>query len=480
MQAEGITRSARLIDHARRRLPWVLFVITTSIFLLTATHTNASMDVVTSNLSSWQLATGTRPYLDGFNFSGLDGHPGRDVWIIRDSHDREIIGRSGGPVLLALPEYAASKWVFGVHNFSMAPGAVAASLAAGMSVALLAATLRPYLGDKRTILATVTFAFATPVWSVTANAVWPQTVTVLGICAMAWAMSRGHWWLAGIFGGVVLWGRVQAAILVAIAGLVTATLRRHPQIAVRIGVTSGIGLGLLAGWSKWMYGSWNPTAYYNPDDLAKYAPNGLIDPANQLGSWVSPDRGILVWTPILIVLLPVLVRHWRRVPDWSRALAVAGIAYTVFEAMLIEFPGGDSFYGYRMTLELLVCLTPAISIAALHVGRWGSALIAPLIALQFVAISIGAVGENMGLPVSQVWRHNSFLDAAFARPAAGVATIALVAVIAFLGRRIWNDPVVRRSSRRAERRRVSRGVVPPGRAAGPPAPPPARTAGPTA
>ena len=35
-----------------------------------------------------------------------------------------------------------------------------------------------------------------------------------------------------------------------------------------------------------------------------YVRESLFDVANQLGMWVAPDRGILVFTPVLLVLLP--------------------------------------------------------------------------------------------------------------------------------------------------------------------------------
>lgn len=438
--------SGRLADAAARRLPWVIFVATSIVFLLTASYVGGSGDVVTSNLASWQLATGSRPYLDQFTYPALDAHPGRDVWVVLDASGREIIGRAGGPVLLAVPAYAVSAWVFGVDSFSLVPGAMTAAVVSGASVALFASAVRPWLGTKNTALAALVLSIGTPVWSVSSNAVWPQTVTVLGVCGMAWAASRGHWWLVGLFGGVAVWGRIQAALIVAVVGLVLGLAHRSWTIVTRVACASGALLVLLLGWSRWMYGYWNPTAYYNPADLARYQPDGYWDPVNQLGSWISPDRGILVWTPLLLVLLPTLARHWRQVPLWSRALACAGVAYTVLEATLIEFPGGDSFYGYRMTLELLVCLAPAVSIAALHLGRVERMLFAPLVAIQAVAIAAGAVNESLGLPKDVVWRQNSFVVAAFDKPLVGIAFLVVSVALGVLGQRIWRDPGLRTTS----------------------------------
>ena len=61
--------------------------------------------------------------------------------------------------------------------------------------------------------------------------------------------------------------------------------------------------------------------------------------------WVSPDRGILVYTPILLVLLPALLRSWRQLPTWTTSLLLAGLAYTIVQAALISFTGGAPIHG---------------------------------------------------------------------------------------------------------------------------------------
>lgn len=440
-----MTRDPRgpVLGLTASRLPWALFAVTCIVYLLTASYGGASGDVVTSNLASWQLASGTRPYLDQFTYPPLEEHPGRSIWVIVDAAGREIVGRAAGPVLMGVPAYALAGWFVG-PTFSLVPGAATAAVATALAVALFASAVLPWLGGKNTVLAALALAFATPMWTVAANALWPQTVSVLGICGMARAASRQRWWLAGAFGGLALSGRFQVAILVAVLCVGLALARRSPGVALRMALPSGLAFLALLPWNRWMYDSWSPAAYYNPDDIAKYAPRGPLDPVNQLGPWISLDRGILVWTPVILVLLLVLARQWRRVPDWSLALAAAGVTYTVVETSFIAFPGGDSFYGYRMTLELLVCLAPAVSLAALHAGRLTTSMLAPLLTLQLVAMTIGAVNEGLGLEASQAWRRNSFVDAVFDRPAVGVGTILVSLLIGLVGRRIWDDPGLRR------------------------------------
>src|SRR5262249_54485079 len=157
------------------------------------------------------------------------------------------------------------------------------------------------------------------------------------------------------FGGVALWGRIHCAIIVAVLGLYVSWRRRDPRIAVQVGATSMASLALMSVWTRAMYGQWNPTSFYDAGYFDDYAATQKIDVVNQLGFWIPPDRGILVFTPLLVVLLPALVRGWRELPDWSRALVWGGLAYTLVQGAFNAFQGGDIFFGYRYGLEFLAC-----------------------------------------------------------------------------------------------------------------------------
>ena len=56
-------------------------------------------------------------------------------------------------------------------------------------------------------------------------------------------------------------------------------------------------------------------------------------------------------------------------PTGRRSLLIGGLVYTVLQAMLITFTGGDNFYGYRLGLEFLVCATPAFAFTVGHAGQ---------------------------------------------------------------------------------------------------------------
>ena len=143
-----------------------------------------------------------------------------------------------------------------------------------------------------------------------------------------------------------------------------------------------------------MYGSWDPTSSYDAGAFADYAGTHRLDLVNQLGMWVSPDRGILLWTPVLL-LLPALWRSWPDQPDWAKAFLFAGVGYTLLQASLNRFSGGDQFYGYRLDPRVPgVCLPSAHRGEPLDGCAGPGGLAPPVIAAQFVAIMVGAVNDN--------------------------------------------------------------------------------------
>ena len=81
---------------------------------------------------------------------------------------------------------------------------------------------------------------------------------------------------------------------------------------------------------------------------------GLLAPSS------SPERGVLVMTPALLLLLPGCRAAWRVAPWWVRSATVSGIAYVIVQIWVSRFSGGDGFYSYRTPLEGLT-LTRSIA-----------------------------------------------------------------------------------------------------------------------
>lgn len=415
--------------------PMALFAVLFTVYA--ATHTPApSADAWSANLGSWQIVSTGVPWLDVSAFPALDDHELRDTWVISRTDGREAIGRAPGVIAAGLPAY----WLASPDHMTVAPGGLTAALLTAAGVTLFYLLLRRRIGNRAAALGALVLGLTTPVWSVAADALWPHTLTVLGILGMAWAADRERWWLVGVFGGIALWGRLHAALICAVLGLGLALYRRNPVIAVKVGASSGALLALMCGWTKWMYGSWDPTSAYRAGDFAEHASGKGLQVVNHLGFWVSPDRGILIWTPLVLLLFPALVRSWRELPDWSRALLVGGLAYTLLQGTLNRFSGGDIFYGYRLGLEVVACAAPALALSARRMGTFARRAFTPIVSLQLLMILPGSVMTSFFVPAEDVWTDSAFLTVVGANPVIFPLVAAAVFAAGWLFARIWMNP----------------------------------------
>jgi alpha-1,2-mannosyltransferase len=112
--------------------------------------------------------------------------------------------------------------------------------------------------------------------------------------------------------------------------------------------------------------------------------------------------------------------------------------------VLNRFSGGDYFYGYRITLELLACLTPAFALSAPQMGRIARGCFAPLLTMQALVIATGATIGGLGSRAEEVWTRHSFFTPLASSPVALVAFVLVCLRVGVLARRIWRNPQVSR------------------------------------
>lgn len=417
-----------------------------AIYLSTAqTSSKVSVDVYSSSLSAWRIAQTGEPWLDGLDTTKIDGYghlPDETVFIAEAPNGHRVSHRLPGVVAAAVPAYWIRGGGTGPRDFSMAPEAITAALVTAGAVMLLFLAMRRPLGDTRAIAVATVVALGTPLWSVAANAMWTHTLTVFGIFGMTWAASRERWWLVGAFGGIAIWGRLHVALIVAAVGIGVAVARRNPRIALQVGTPSAAFLGLACLWTHWVFGSWIPGVGYavTPDGLVNGGtyPDRPSPLMNQMGLWVSPDKGILIWTPLLLLLLPAVMRAWRELPDWARWLAVGALPYMVLQGQMNHYTGGGAHYGYRLGLEFLAAVAPAYILSAHRMKSVARAVVGPMIGVQVAAIAVGAVLEAPTPEVSYGWTDNAFLVALRLAPALGLLVALLMALMAILAR-AWRD-----------------------------------------
>ena len=392
-------------------VPTAIFLGVFSVYALTACRAYTHIDAQAATVESWRIASAGEPWLDKVMTDKL-----RENKFISQAPNGHVVGqRMAGPVIAGIPFY----WLLDNDPargaFTLGPGGIAAAACTAGAVLLVFLTLRRHAPPSLSLIASLVFALATPTWSVSANMLWTHPVTQLGIAGAAYAASRGRWWVAGMFLAIGMLGRPHVALIAAVLGLGVTLSRRSLRPAIQVALPTLCALGFLEVWNRWMFGVWSVGgAYAGRAESAVTGFHGnaewsgpFAQAVNYLGFLFSFDRGFFVWTPIALVLLPALVRSWRRLPDWSKWLALGGVVYTFFQLRIEYFPGGDGFYGYRYGLELLTCLVPAYAFSLVGVGRIARLLAVPVIGIQAAAIGLGAISERFFVSIDDVWTDNS-------------------------------------------------------------------------
>ena len=384
-----------------------LAAVVAAIYLATFETTGSHIDVYSANLASWRIAESGTPWLEPIRHTVRPDIWGR-LWIGTNPAGHAVVYRSAGEIAAAIPAYLVSG-LFS-SSFSVIPASVTAALLAALTVLLLMASLRGLVSDLRMLTVGAATALATPYWTTASDRLWTHTVTDLALAGVAWSCRRERWWLVGVFGGIGLWARLHVALIVAIVALGLAWSRRSPRIAVVVGAWGALFTAAVCVWTHWMYGVWSPTGGYGtPGQYASsVASTGALDHlANVAGLFVSPGRGLLVWTPVLVLLLPAVVRGWRSAPDWTRLLAIGGLAYLLAQGLIDAFHGGDGFFAYRLGLETLTCVVPVYAVTLPCAGRVARALLGPVLGVQLVVMAIGSTMLTFDVLKADAWHQNT-------------------------------------------------------------------------
>jgi alpha-1,2-mannosyltransferase len=401
-------------------LPLVLLLAVFGIYVATTERHAVNTDAYAASAGAWRIATAGTPWFDGLDVAALDGtHETTDggdkngQWLSPSANGHVTAQRMAGPILAGVPFYWVSASGGEESDFSIFPGGVAASMLSALAVMLIFLTLRRRVSTTLALCGALVFAFATPTWSTSANGLWTHPVTQLGIAGAAYALSRDRWWLVGVFLGLGMFGRPHIALIAAVLGLGLAWSRRDWRVAVSVALPSIASLGLLATWNRSVHGLWSIGGAYSDALIEKAAQGigtggGYDQLTNYLGFLVSLDRGFLIWSPVVLMFLPAVLRARRELPDWSIWLALGGVVYTFFQLRLNYFAGGVGFHSYRHGLELLTCLVPALTFTAPYLGRIARPLMPVVIAAQFAAFTVGAIFEAYFVDLDEVWTDNSF------------------------------------------------------------------------
>lgn len=375
-----------------------------------------SADVHLTALNAWVWAQSGQPWLDGIAI-GWSSPNGLPAGQLVQNGEHLASTRTPGVILAAFPLY----WLIDAASFALWPAALTAVLLGTATVVLMFLALDSIVRRTTALAATLVFAFATPTWTVSADSLWPQSISQFGIAVAAFAASRGRWVLVGTAFGLAVLARAHVAVIAVVVALTAAILQRRPSIAAKVISPTVLGLMVLAGLNEYRFGSFSISGGYSyaPENLAAVGGSVVWDYlVNLAGFLVSPDRGVLLWSAAALPLVPAAIRAVKTSPSWVPAMALGGLSYTVVQIKINHFSGGDGFYGYRVGLELMTCLLPLFTAAwPLVRSEFARVVTIVLVCLQGAVFATGAISTGLFVGPDDVWRSSSVAVAAARVPA---------------------------------------------------------------
>lgn len=303
--------------------------------------------------------------------------------------------------VLALPVYALpvlagmgpeSPWLPQVE-------ALAAALIVAFSVLFFYWTVRELTEERWALLVTLTYAFGTSSLSLSSQALWQHGpgqffLTLALLCFVRARTNARYWILAGFAVGAAVAVRPTNALLVLPLGLYL--LHRHARQVWLVATGAIAPILLLKMYNLLHFGSPLESGYTLGIDAAGDS-HLLATPLLEglAGLLLSPGRGLLVYSPIFLLVVIGAYRLWRT-GDWLwRYVLFAPALLLLGQSKLAAWWGGWC-YGPRYLAEAtpFLCLLLFPIVEELPRRRALASVFALLLLFSIVVHGIGALGYN--------------------------------------------------------------------------------------
>lgn len=365
----------------QRTVFFTVLLITGVVFAATATWSLPYHgDAFTNAVTGWYVGNTGSPIADGYAPVATPEQRGNFSWFVPSPRGPVSQYPPGAAFLPAVfyavtPGDAVPAPMSGNNRPDLAPvevplpplwpATLSSVLATAVSCAVLAVVFRR-LGatSRQAVWAGLISAFATTAWSVAANMSWTHGPAMLAIALGLLAASSDRWVLAGLSFGFGVLVRPHIAVIAALVGIWVSLARRDWRPATRVGLGSGAGLLSLLTYNSWLWSRLTVSGGYGDGFADRFVGSSLSWFANNIfGAIFDPLRGLLVWSPFLIVLVWGGLARRKTPPDWVNASAVGGLLYLLIQLRANRFSGGDGHFAYRYPLEMLTAAAPWLFVA---------------------------------------------------------------------------------------------------------------------
>jgi hypothetical protein len=279
------------------------------------------------------------------------------------------------PVLLA----AALAWPFyksGIVDITapLAPSLiakVAASVLTAIAVVLLFLTALRWAPRARAVWIALAVGIGTGYWNTASQTLWQHESAAVGMALAVWAfttpveqLSAKAAAMMGIGLGIAgtSRGQLAGAIVVLLLGMLART---RPRLALLSGgVAAAFAAALIIANVRWFGHPLGAVPFLESLHPAIHATEGSFQASisGPAGLLISPNRGLLVFSPIVLIALaglPLTLKRGARSPALWCALA-ALCQFVVYGSYSVWWAGHT--YGPRYMLDVLPLLVPTTAI----------------------------------------------------------------------------------------------------------------------
>ena len=304
-----------------------------------------------------------------------------------DGHTRSAY--SVVPAILAAgPAWALSASGLVDLNAPDAPSLVAklsASLLCTLAVVLGFYAARWRTSDARAFVVAIAFGLGTNVWATASQTLWQAETTLAGLALAvlclappAARLTTSRLWLAALGLGIAGAARAQLTPAVLVLALAITTRRRRAgDVAAVLPIAALGGITILANLA-WFGHPLGGAAILETLHPGVHGVAGTFSSTPWVGAaglLISPSRGLLVFSPIVLTALAGLSAAWRE--GWRGDLAWCALAAFVQFSLYSSYTvwwGGHTF-GPRYMIDILPLLVPlaaagTAAISSRPVLRW--------------------------------------------------------------------------------------------------------------
>jgi hypothetical protein len=276
--------------------------------------------------------------------------------------------------------------------------ALTASLLTAAAVTLVFLAVSRLVSLPVALLTAVALGLGTNYWALVSRTLWQHETVAFGLALALWAWLRPRdgigsreLWLGGV--GLALAGAARpqvAPFVVLMLGWLAsrAGLRAAIGPAAVVSLTAFLTIAANWVWFGQVLGGAAQLEAVHPETHGVEGTLSATPWVGALGLLISPSRGLLVFSPIVLTALAA-GRSCRESLGLGWLAAGALIQFAVYAAYTVWW--GGHTYGPRYTLDLLVPMAPAMALglARLTSAAWGRIV---TIVLLVWSVSVAAAG----------------------------------------------------------------------------------------